>query len=93
MWLLPCACQAMCGLKVSSRCLGNGKVEVQLQIPTAWETRSKILGSFSGPLTLHVEVEGQAVSGTPLTCDPTKVQVDGSPVMWAYDSWQSRTVA
>jgi hypothetical protein len=77
----------MCGVKVTRRWKDHGVMEVKLEMP-------KTPVSFSGPLTLHVEVEGQAVSGTPLICHPTEVQVDGSPaVMCTYDSWQPRTVA
>lgn len=83
----------MCGVKVSRRWKDHGVVEVKLERPEIPECFSGPKAPLAFPLTLHVEVEGQAVSGTPLVCHPTEVRMDDYALWWAYESWQPRTVA
>lgn len=71
----------------------SGVVEVKLERPEIPECFSGPKAPLPGPLTLHVEVEGQAVSGTPLVSDLTVVRADFNALWWAYESWQPRTVA
>jgi hypothetical protein len=88
------------GIKVYTRCLGDGTVEVKLQKP---KTPAKvILGHYSTHVprypgdepkwTLHVEVEGQAVRGTPLVCQFGKLLAQ-QWLYWRTGDRQSKTVA